>query len=141
MRDDGGMVEAVRLIRAAGLFPGTPYAHAAIAPAGARLVHLAGACPLDVDGRTIAVGDLVGQTAACVENLRIALTAAGARVEDLVFVRVLVASADRADLAAAWDVVHAALGVHEAPGTLMGVTVLGWPDQLVEVEAIAALVD
>ncbi len=30
-----------------------------------------------------------------------------------------------------------AFGGHEAPGTLAGVTVLGYPDQLVEVEAVA----
>lgn len=131
----------MRLVRADGLHGGTPYADAAIAPAGARLVHLAGACPLDPEGRTVAVGDLVGQTRACLANLRIALSAAGAGIEDLVFVRVLVASPDRADLSSAWDVVHAALGEHEAPGTLLGVTVLGWPDQLVEVEAVAAVVD
>ena len=135
------MGRAVRLVRADALYADTPYAHAAVAAPGARLVHLAGACPLDVEGRTVAVGDLAGQTAACVANLRIALEAAAAAVEDVVFIRVLVASADRADLAAAWDVVHEAFGDHEAPGTLMGVTVLGWPDQLVEIEAVAAVID
>jgi hypothetical protein len=37
----------------------------------------------------------------------------------------------------AWDVVRAAFGDHDAPGTLLGVSVLGYDDQLVEVEAIA----
>jgi enamine deaminase RidA (YjgF/YER057c/UK114 family) len=50
---------------------------------------------------------------------------------------VYVATADRADLVAAWDVVRAAFGRHAAPSTLVGVTVLGYPDQLVEVEAVA----
>ncbi|CAA9274384.1 MAG: RidA/YER057c/UK114 superfamily protein [uncultured Arthrobacter sp.] len=31
------------------------------------------------------------------------------------------------------------MGDRDVPGTLLGVTVLGYPDQLVEVEAIAAL--
>jgi enamine deaminase RidA (YjgF/YER057c/UK114 family) len=52
---------------------------------------------------------------------------------------VLVASSDRADLVTAWDVVHDAFRTHEAPSTLMGVTVLGYPDQLVEIEAVAAV--
>jgi hypothetical protein len=30
-------------------------------------------------------------------------------------------------------------GDHDAPGTLLGVAVLGYSDQLVEVEAVAAL--
>jgi enamine deaminase RidA (YjgF/YER057c/UK114 family) len=36
-------------------------------------------------------------------------------------------------------VVHAAFGEHAPPSTLVGVTVLGYPDQLVEVEAVAVL--
>ena len=50
---------------------------------------------------------------------------------------VYVASADRADLVAAWDVVQAAFGDHDAPNTLLGVAQLGYSDQLVEVEAVA----
>ena len=30
-------------------------------------------------------------------------------------------------------------GDHDAPSTLLGVSVLGYPDQLVEVEAVAAV--
>ena len=48
-----------------------------------------------------------------------------------------VASSDRADLVAAWEVVRAVFGDHDAPSTLLGVAVLGYPDQLVEVEAVA----
>jgi enamine deaminase RidA (YjgF/YER057c/UK114 family) len=50
---------------------------------------------------------------------------------------VFVASAERADLVTAWDVVRAAFGDHDAPSTLLGVAVLGYPDQLVEIEAVA----
>ena len=32
-----------------------------------------------------------------------------------------------------------AFGDHEAPSTLLGVAVLGYPDQMVEIEAIAAV--
>ena len=135
------MVGAVELIRVDGLAPAVPYSYAATAPQDARLVFLAGACPLDAEARTVAVGDLAGQTAACMANLRTALAAAGATTDDLVFVRVLVASSDRADLAAAWDLVHTAFDGHEPPGTLLGVAALGWEHQLVEVEAVAAVVD
>jgi len=41
----------------------------------------------------------------------------------------------RADLARVWNVVCARLG--RAPSTLLGVSLLGYPDQLVEIEAIA----
>ena len=48
-----------------------------------------------------------------------------------------VGSTERADLVAAWDVVSAAFGDQDAPSTLLGVTVLGRPGQLVEIEAVA----
>lgn len=55
--------------------------------------------------------------------------------------RVLVASSQQADLVAAWEVVRDAFGEHDVPSTLMGVTVLGYDLQLVELEAVAAVVD
>ncbi|OII34979.1 enamine deaminase RidA [Curtobacterium sp. MMLR14_010] len=135
------MVRAVRLIRSPTLSSVAEYAYAATAPAEARLVFLAGSCPLDADGRTVAVGDPAGQAAACVANLRQALADAGAGLTDVVSTRVLVASARQADLVAAWEVVRDAFGEHDVPSTLLGVTVLGYDDQLVEIEAVAAVVD
>jgi enamine deaminase RidA (YjgF/YER057c/UK114 family) len=72
-------------------------------------------------------------------NLRIALAASGAHMSDVVKTTVYVASAQQEDLLAAWDVVHRHFGDHEAPSTLLGVAVLGYRGQLVEVEAVAAL--
>jgi enamine deaminase RidA (YjgF/YER057c/UK114 family) len=46
---------------------------------------------------------------------------------------------DRQDLVQAWDVIAARLDPHRPPSTLLGVTVLGYPDQLVEIEAVASL--
>lgn len=135
------MTGAARFLHADGLHQGAPYAYAASVPAGARTVHLAGACPLDVDGHVVAPGDVVAQASACIDTMRLALAAAGTGLDDVVFVRALVASADRAQLAAVWDVVHEAFGERTPPGTLLGVTVLGWPGQLVELEAVAAVVD
>lgn len=103
------------------------------------MVYLAGACPLNADGSIAAVGDIRGQARKCLENLRIALRDAGADITDVVFTRVLVASTLRNDLSAAWDVVEAEFGDHDVPSTLFGVTVLGWEDQLVEIEAVAAV--
>ncbi|GAA3458553.1 RidA family protein [Saccharothrix longispora] len=133
------MGKAVSLIRSSRLSDVAEYAYAAAVAAGARLVFLAGACPLDEDGNTVAVGDYAGQAARAVENMRIALEDAGAGIEDVVSTRVLVASTRQADLVTAWEVVRAAFGDHDVPSTLLGVTVLGYDDQLVEIEAVAAL--
>ncbi|PZE84116.1 RidA family protein [Curtobacterium sp. MCBD17_032] len=135
-----GRPTAVELIQSSVLSP-AEYAHAATAPADARLVFLAGSCPLDADGATVAPGDHAAQAAQCVANLQQALTDAGARMTDVISTRVLVASARRADLVTAWRVVRDAFGDHDVPSTLLGVTVLGYDDQLVEVEAVAVVLD
>ena len=67
------MPPVVKLIRSATLSGVAEYAYAATAPAGSRLIFLAGACPLNADGSTAAVGDYAGQAAKAFENLRTAL--------------------------------------------------------------------
>ena len=135
------MPHAVTLIRSASLSSVAEYAYAATAPAGSRLIFLAGACPLNEDGSTTAAGDYAGQAAKAFENMRTALADAGASVDDVLSTRVLVASSRREDLVAAWQVIRDAFGSHDVPSTLFGVTVLGYEDQLVELEAVAAVLD
>ena len=135
------MPRAVTLIRSTALSDVAQYAYAATAPAQSRLIFLAGACPLNEDGSTAAIGDYAGQAAKALENMQIALADAGASLEDVISTRVLVASARREDLVAAWQVVRDGFGDHDVPSTLMGVTVLGYRDQLVEIEAVAAVLD
>lgn len=128
----------VQLIRAAGLYGGVPYAYASVAAVPSdELVFTAGACPLDENGKVVG-DDVQSQARQAVGNLAAALRAAGADLTDVLKTTIYVASADRADLVAAWDVIRAAFGDHDAPSTLLGVTVLGYPGQLVEIEAIAA---
>lgn len=133
------MAGGITLIRSSSLSDVAEYAYAAMAPAQSRLIFLAGACPLNADGSTAAVGDYAGQAAKAVENMRIALADAGAALHDVISTRVLVASTRREDLVAAWQVVRDLFGDHDVPSTLMGVTVLGYEDQLVEIEAVAAV--
>lgn len=140
-KDPITLTRAVTLIRSASLSDVAEYAYAATAPAESRLIFLAGACPLNDDGSTAAVGDYAGQALKAVENMQAALAAAGACIKDVISTRVLVASARREDLVAAWEVVRDSFAGHDVPSTLMGVTVLGYKDQLVEIEAVAAVLD
>ncbi|WP_067603166.1 RidA family protein [Nocardiopsis listeri] len=133
------MNSAVTLLRSATLSDVAEYAYAATVPSGTRLVFTAGACPLNADGTTAAVGDYAGQAAVCVANLKTALAEADAELTDVVSTRVLVASTSQEDLVTAWEVVRDAFGEHDVPSTLLGVTVLGYDDQLVEIESVAAL--
>jgi enamine deaminase RidA (YjgF/YER057c/UK114 family) len=126
----------VKLVRSDSLFQGVPYAYSAIAPPGS-LVFTAGACPLDDNGQVVGAGDVRAQASLTVANLRVALAEAGATFADVLKTTVFVASAQQGDLVAAWEVVEAAFGDHDAPSTLLGVAVLGYRDQLVEIEAVA----
>ncbi len=129
-----------RLVRSDILYGAAPYAYASVAPPGS-LIFTAGACPIDENGRVTAAGDYVRQAADAMANLVTALAAAGAGLSDVLKSTVYVASADQRDLHAVWQVVHARFGAHDAPSTLLGVTVLGYAGQLVEVEAVAVAGD
>ncbi|MBV8993066.1 MAG: RidA family protein [Pseudonocardiales bacterium] len=129
----------IELVRPSTLASRATYAYAAVAHDVSRLVFTAGACPLDKNGIIVAVGDVSAQTERVMTNLRIALQEAEADLTDVVKSTVYVASQRREDLLAAWGVVRRHFGDHDAPSTLLGVLVLGYQYQLVEVEAVAAL--
>jgi len=128
----------INLVRSDSLYKDAPYAYASIAPRGS-LIFTAGACPIDDRGEVVGVGvgDVRAQASLAVANLATALAESGATLADVLKTTVFVASTDQADLVAAWDVVSAAFGDHDAPSTLLGVTVLGYTTQLVEIEAVA----
>ncbi len=125
-----------QLIGSDRLTHAVPY-HYAAAVTGVTLVFSAGACPLDGDGRVVAAGDIVGQTRQSVENLTIALEDAGCTQADVVKTTIYVASSSRDDLLLAWNEYESVYGTDGPPSTLLGVAALGWPEQLVEIEAVA----
>jgi enamine deaminase RidA (YjgF/YER057c/UK114 family) len=135
------MASAVNLIRSTALSEAAQYAYVATAPADSRLIFLAGSCPLDTAGATVGQGDYAAQAEQCIRNMTTALREAGATIEDVISTRVLVASTNRSDLVSTWEVVRRAFGAHDVPSTLLGVTVLGYEHQLVEIEAVAAVHD
>ena len=116
------------------LYRGAPYEYST---AFGGLVFTAGACPLDADGRVVAPGDREAQAARCVDNLLAALAERDASASDVLKTTIFVVAESREDLVAVWEVVEARLG--RIPSTLLGVSLLGYPDQLVEIEAIAAI--
>ena len=127
---------AVELVHSNRLFSGIPYAYAAAAPE-IGLIVTAGACPLDDQGRVVAPGDIAAQMRQTLDNLRIALEECGAAMRDVLKTTIFVSTSSRDDLVVAWNEVAGGFGDHNPPSTLLGVSVLGFPDQLVEVEAIA----
>jgi enamine deaminase RidA (YjgF/YER057c/UK114 family) len=121
--------------RALGPTPG--YSYAVIAQ-GVRTVYTAGAVPLDADGKLVGEGDLAAQADQTVNNLLVALEAAGAGVNDIVKSTVFVVAGERATLGRAWRCLEKS-GLTRPPSTLLGVTFLGYEGQLIEIEAIAVL--
>jgi enamine deaminase RidA (YjgF/YER057c/UK114 family) len=125
----------VEHFNAPGLSEPPGYSHAVVASEG-RLIMTAGAVPLDAEGDLVGHGDYVAQTRQVLGNLGLALRAAGASGEDVLKTTVYVVTEDRQDLSSVWRIVRVS-EVAAAASTLLGVSLLGYQGQLVEVEAIA----
>jgi enamine deaminase RidA (YjgF/YER057c/UK114 family) len=123
------------LVRPDGLAE-APYEYAAVAPE-ARLVFTAGACPVDAEGQIVARGDFEAQARKALDNLFVILAAAGSGPELVLKTTVYVAASERTEVVRVWNLVAEAFGVAKPPSTLLGVSVLGYPEQLVEIEAVA----
>lgn len=103
------------------------------------MVFTAGAVPLDAGGELVGEGDAVAQAEQVITNLLAALEEGGARAEDVAKTTVYVAGETHDDQVGVWQVVRSS-AIGRAPSTLVGVPILGYRGQLVEIEAIA-LVD
>jgi enamine deaminase RidA (YjgF/YER057c/UK114 family) len=119
------------------LFPPPGYSHAVVSRAPAT-VWTAGGVPLDSDGVLVGPGDLTAQTEQVLANLTVALTEAGAAPENVVRTTVYVVTTERSDLGVVWQAVQAS-PYAPAASTLLGVALLGYEGQLVEIEATAVL--
>jgi enamine deaminase RidA (YjgF/YER057c/UK114 family) len=123
------------------LHPTGGYEHVTIVEAG-RTAYLAGQCPVDADENVVGVGDLEAQLEQVAVNCLAALEAAGAKPEDVVRSVVYVVSSDSKEVGGAWHRLHdhPELGpAFNAASTVVGVTALGYPDQLIEVDLTARL--
>jgi enamine deaminase RidA (YjgF/YER057c/UK114 family) len=132
----------IRRVTVPALFPPPTYSHASVVEAGTRLAFLAGAVPLDADGKLVGEGDPVRQARQVILNLEEQLRAVGSGLGHVVATDVYVVSSEPAVLSAVWDVVEAS-GLSAGPhsSTLLGVACLGYTGQLVEITATAVVPD
>jgi enamine deaminase RidA (YjgF/YER057c/UK114 family) len=121
---------------AEGLAAPPGYTHVAVA-SGDTLVFTAGAVPVDAEGELVGPGDIEVQTEQVLGNLLRQLEAGGAGPDDVVKTTVYVAS-DHDDMIRVWEVVQRS-PIASAPSTLLGVALLGYTGQLVEIEAVAVV--
>ncbi|WP_239090691.1 RidA family protein [Asanoa iriomotensis] len=125
-----------------GLHHTPGYHHVTLVSSG-KTAYLAGQCPLDQAGEVVGSGDVLAQVDQVVENTRRALASVGATPEGVV--RTVIYVTDDADRTLG-DVWRRLLESPLAPAfttasTLVGVSRLGFPGQLIELDVTAALSD
>jgi enamine deaminase RidA (YjgF/YER057c/UK114 family) len=131
------MPSGIERLVSPALFPPPGYSHAVVSRTPAT-VWTAGGVPLDASGALVGPGDVAAQTRQVLANLTVALADAGAAPAQVVRTTVYVVTSVRSDLGVVWDEVQAS-GFASAASTLLGVGLLGYDGQLVEIEATAVL--
>lgn len=133
---------AVRLVNPEGLPKPEVYRQMSVAT-GSRMVFLAGQVARDADGRPVGAGDLAAQVEQCYLNIATALAEVGGSFGDVAKLTIYVVDWTPGKMPLLGEGVTRAaerLGVDPTkPITLLGVSALGEPDLLIEVEATAVL--
>ena len=130
----------IQRINPPGLHQPPGYHHVTVADA-TRMVFLAGQCPLDEAGQLVGDGDLRAQVEQVIRNIVTALSSVGATAGDVVRTVIYVVSSNRDDLALVWTMLRssAIAPALSTASTLLGVSQLGYPGQLVEIDVTAIL--
>jgi enamine deaminase RidA (YjgF/YER057c/UK114 family) len=133
-------MDQIEFLRPDGLLQSPAFSFVAVVPPGATTIHVGGLNAVDADGALVGDGDIAAQTEQVLANLRIALDAAGASMQDLVSWQLFVV--EGVDLTAGYQVAAAALPKDREPPliTVALVPTLGVPGALLELSALAAVV-
>jgi enamine deaminase RidA (YjgF/YER057c/UK114 family) len=120
-----------------GLPQNPVYSHV-VAATGARIIHTAGQVAMDAHGALVGGDDLAAQTRQAMQNVGLALAAAGAGFADVVKLTTYVVNY-RPEDRAAMSRARAPFFEGRPPpaSTLVGVSALAMPEWLVEIEAVA----
>jgi enamine deaminase RidA (YjgF/YER057c/UK114 family) len=140
MQTDQKRAPTLRLSNPPGLYDPTAhgYSHLAQVAAGARLVFVAGQGGETEDSWLS--GDFTEQVRQALENLQIALAAAGAEVSDVAKLTVLIVDHSQERLEIFGEELHRVWGSAPKPAcTLIPVPRLALDEMLFEIEAIAAV--
>jgi enamine deaminase RidA (YjgF/YER057c/UK114 family) len=131
-------MSSITLISPEGLVASPAFSHVAVVPAGAETIYVGGQNAVDQTGAIVGGDDPAAQTRKTMANLVTALEAAGASLDDVISMTVLMV--DGIDLAASYAAAAETLAALETPPlvTAAMVSALGVPGALVEVSAIAA---
>jgi enamine deaminase RidA (YjgF/YER057c/UK114 family) len=135
----GDAIMSVEHLNPEGMHQSPVFSQGIIVPAGARILLIGGQNGVDAHGQVVSRGDVVKQTEQALANLQNVLEAAGAGLEDLVKITVIMQQ--DIDLNAAFGAWMAVWGQRPNPPTVTGFRVAGLanPDFLIEIEAQAVL--
>lgn len=121
-----------------GLLPSLTFAQVLVAT-GARTIYTSGQVSIDEDGKLVGAGDLAKQTTQAMQNLGLALQAAGATYADIVKTTTFVVNY-RPELRTVITDAKKPFWARKPPtSALIGVSALALPEWLIEIEAVAVL--
>ncbi|MGH7390860.1 MAG: RidA family protein [Candidatus Rokuibacteriota bacterium] len=123
------------LVRAKGL--AEPISHYSDAVRAGNAVYVSGQASVDEEGRLVGRADVVAQTRKVLDNMKLALAAAGATLDDVV--KVTVYLADVGDRPQVNEVRKAYFGANKPASTLVEISRFAIEGMLVEIDAVAVV--
>jgi enamine deaminase RidA (YjgF/YER057c/UK114 family) len=116
--------------------PAAPFS-TAIVSTGSRLLHISGQVPVDLDGNTVAKGDIAGQTEHVLKTIEHILAEEGATFANLCKLTIFMTARDQLPTVVA---VRKRLFPQPYPATSAVIVAgLNNPDWLIEIEGMAVL--
>ena len=126
-------------LKPSGLHNNPAYSHVVVA-SGARTIYISGQVATDEEGRVVGEGDIAAQTTQVMQNLGLALKAAGASYSNIVKITTFVVGYKpefRPIIGKARSVFFE--GMEPPASTLVGVSALAAPEWMIEIEAVAVV--
>jgi reactive intermediate/imine deaminase len=131
------MKKVTRVETAKAHKPVRPYYSQAVKVSGGNLLFISGKAPFDIEGNLVGKGDVKAQTKQVIEGLKAVLEEVGATLDDIVKVTVFVKNMKDFEKIAEVRLPYFKKGL--CASTLVEVSRLYHPDQLIEIEAIAVV--
>jgi enamine deaminase RidA (YjgF/YER057c/UK114 family) len=138
--DGPGTGGGTQFLSPRGLTKPAGYTQVVVVAQPSKLIYVSGQTSRNASGELVGKGDLRAQVTQVMENLKSALTAAGATMADIVKLNYYVVNLKADQVPIIREVRGKYLSMEHPPAaTLIGVTALAQEDLMIEVEAIAAV--
>jgi enamine deaminase RidA (YjgF/YER057c/UK114 family) len=129
----------MQILNPAGLSKPSGFTQVVVAQPG-KLVYVSGQTAANASGDVVGKGDFRAQVTQVMENLKVALAAVGATMNDVIKLNFYVVNLKPDQVAVIREVRSKYLSAERPPAsTLVGVTALAREDYMIEIEAIAAM--